>query len=83
MLFQAARLRNLDLSSSWMIGDSDADIEAGKNAGCRTVRVSAGNPQTRGAESDASKTCKADVLSASLLEAVPPILGLETPKKEV
>jgi len=83
MLFQAARLRNLDLSSSWMIGDSDADIQTGRNAGCRTVRVSSENQQARGNESDTSTDCTADVLAASLLEAVPPILGLRTLEKEL
>jgi D-glycero-D-manno-heptose 1,7-bisphosphate phosphatase len=82
MLLEAARLRNLDLASSWMIGDSDADILAGKNAGCRTVRVSAEEPKARETESDGSAACRADVLAASLLEAVPPILGLETPERK-
>ena len=39
MLMQAARDMNIDLSSSWMIGDSLRDIEAGKNAGCRTISI--------------------------------------------
>lgn len=39
MLFQAAREHRIDLTSSWMVGDSDIDMEAGKAAGCRTVRV--------------------------------------------
>jgi D-glycero-D-manno-heptose 1,7-bisphosphate phosphatase len=39
MLFQAAREHRIDLPSSWMVGDSDIDMEAGKAAGCRTVRV--------------------------------------------
>ena len=39
MLFQAAREHRIDLPSSWMVGDSDIDMEAGKSAGCRTVRV--------------------------------------------
>lgn len=39
MLLDAARELNLDLSSSWMIGDTDGDIEAGAAAGCRTVLV--------------------------------------------
>jgi D-glycero-D-manno-heptose 1,7-bisphosphate phosphatase len=82
MLIEAARLRNLDLRSSWMIGDSDADILAGRNAGCRTVRVSAENPKAREPASDVSAACKADVLAASLLEAVPPILALETPERK-
>lgn len=36
MLFQASKDYNIDLSFSWMVGDSQHDIEAGKNAGCRT-----------------------------------------------
>ncbi|KAA3828784.1 HAD hydrolase-like protein, partial [Bacteroides ovatus] len=30
---QAAKEFNIDLSQSYMIGDSDSDIEAGRNAG--------------------------------------------------
>ena len=39
MLLEAARDHHLDLRRSWMIGDSEKDIEAGVRAGCRTVRV--------------------------------------------
>ena len=39
MLIQAAREHRVDLASSWMVGDSDIDMEAGKAAGCKTVRV--------------------------------------------
>lgn len=39
MLLQAAKDFNIDLSKSWMIGDSDNDILAGENAGCFTARV--------------------------------------------
>ena len=39
MIFQAAREHRIDLAASWMVGDSDIDMEAGKAAGCRTVRV--------------------------------------------
>src|SRR5689334_22943791 len=39
MLLEAARFHCLDLAASWMIGDSDSDLQAGKNAGCRTVRL--------------------------------------------
>ncbi len=39
MLLNAARLHGIDLSGSWMIGDSDIDIQAGRNAGCNTVRL--------------------------------------------
>jgi D-glycero-D-manno-heptose 1,7-bisphosphate phosphatase len=29
----------LDLARSWVVGDSDVDIEAGRRAGCRTILV--------------------------------------------
>ena len=35
---------NLDLSRSWMIGDHETDITAGRAAGCRTIRV--GEPES-------------------------------------
>jgi len=41
MLLQAAAEHGIDLAASWMIGDSESDIEAGIAAGCRTVRVTA------------------------------------------
>jgi len=37
MLLRAAHELNVDLSSSWMIGDRTSDVEAGLAAGCRTV----------------------------------------------
>lgn len=37
MLLQAARDLNIDLSNSWMIGDSLSDSEAGRRAGCNAV----------------------------------------------
>ena len=40
MLFRAAMDFNIDLGSSWMIGDGENDVLCGKKAGCRTVRLS-------------------------------------------
>jgi D-glycero-D-manno-heptose 1,7-bisphosphate phosphatase len=42
MLLQAARDFELDLSSSFMIGDKTDDILAGKASGCRTMLVRTG-----------------------------------------
>jgi D-glycero-D-manno-heptose 1,7-bisphosphate phosphatase len=39
MLLEAAGPLGVDLEASWMIGDTDSDIEAGKAAGCRTVLI--------------------------------------------
>ncbi|MBN1845739.1 MAG: HAD family hydrolase, partial [Sedimentisphaerales bacterium] len=37
MLLLAAKELQLDLELSWMVGDDDRDIEAGRRAGCRTI----------------------------------------------
>ena len=37
MILQAAKDFNIDLSVSWMVGDSKIDIESGKNAGTHTA----------------------------------------------
>jgi len=74
LLLEAARSRDLDLSFSWMIGDSDADIQAGKSVGCRTARVSGREPAARAPEKVPAGEFVADVTAPSLFEAVPKIL---------
>jgi len=39
MLLQAAKELNIDLEASWMVGDSERDVQAGKSAGCRTALI--------------------------------------------
>ncbi|MFH1970196.1 MAG: HAD family hydrolase [Verrucomicrobiota bacterium] len=39
MLKAMAAKHGLDLAASWMVGDAETDIEAGRRAGCRTIRV--------------------------------------------
>ena len=39
MLLTAAKDLNIDLQESWMVGDGKNDIEAGKDAGCRTALI--------------------------------------------
>jgi D-glycero-D-manno-heptose 1,7-bisphosphate phosphatase len=68
MLLEAARRHRLDLPNSWMIGDSDADVQAGRNAGCRTARISHGRE---------SQCCGADIVASSLIDASNRILELE------
>jgi histidinol-phosphate phosphatase family protein len=67
MLLDAARKHHLDLSASWMVGDSDIDVEAGRNAGCRTARL---------LERDLVDH-KADLVASSLREIIDQILRLE------
>jgi D-glycero-D-manno-heptose 1,7-bisphosphate phosphatase len=46
MLLEAAARHDLDLPRSWMIGDNEKDIEAGRRAGCRTILVNAAETPT-------------------------------------
>ncbi|MBU5480147.1 D-glycero-beta-D-manno-heptose 1,7-bisphosphate 7-phosphatase [Blautia sp. MSJ-19] len=39
MILKAAQDFNIDLAQSWMIGDGENDIKAGKNAGCQTALI--------------------------------------------
>jgi D-glycero-D-manno-heptose 1,7-bisphosphate phosphatase len=43
MLLQAAKEHHIDLSSSWMIGDILDDMEAGNQAGCKTILIDQGH----------------------------------------
>jgi len=39
MLLKAISELNIDPKTSWMIGDSDTDIIAGKHVGCNTIKI--------------------------------------------
>ncbi len=43
LLLRAAENLNIDLEESWMVGDSENDIKAGRAAGCRTALIGAGD----------------------------------------
>lgn len=57
MLLKAVEDFNIDLSQSWMIGDGENDILAGKAAGCRTALIG-------------SESFGQDITAAALSEAV-------------
>lgn len=62
LFHMAAREMNIDLASSWMVGDSERDIEAGQAAGCKTVLIS----QKAGKDgATAAEYVVADLLSAT------------------
>jgi len=42
LLLRAAKDFNIDLGSSWMVGDGENDMKAGRNAGCRTALIGEG-----------------------------------------
>jgi D-glycero-D-manno-heptose 1,7-bisphosphate phosphatase len=69
MLLEAASALNIELSASWMIGDTDADVLAGQAAGCRTVLVS--NP---GSAHKRGGNARPDVVTGDLTGAIAEIL---------
>jgi len=42
MILEGARKHNVDLEESFMVGDRWRDVEAGQNAGCRTLFIDGG-----------------------------------------
>ncbi|MGA3199235.1 MAG: HAD family hydrolase [Halobacteriota archaeon] len=77
MLLDAASSRGIDLPASWMIGDSDIDVEAGKNAGCKTARLLAPTETVDQSGRPGAPWNRADIVAPSLLVAVRQILHCE------
>ena len=77
MLLEAARAHKIDLTSSWMIGDSDHDVEAGKNAGCKTVRLLDPNETPEELKRRGPRRNDADLVVTSLAEAARQVLHPE------
>ena len=63
MLEKAIAKYDIDPSQSWMVGDRDRDMEAGKNAGVRTIHIIPENEKSYG-----------DYAAVNLLEAANIIL---------
>lgn len=55
LLLDLARDLDLDLSRSWMVGDSESDVLAGQAAGCRTAFIGTAPP-----------ACHPDLIAPSL-----------------
>jgi len=62
LIFRAAEELSLDLKKSFFIGDSPADMEAGRRAGCATVLL---DPQGK-----VIKDCHADYICRDLREGL-------------
>jgi histidinol-phosphate phosphatase family protein len=69
MLTDAAAALALDLGASWMIGDTDADIAAGRAAGCRTVLL-----EYPGSAHKRTVDAGQDMLAADLADAAARLL---------
>lgn len=73
MILKAAEDFNIDLKNSWIIGDSERDLIAGKNADCKTIYIS----------NNLEKNQFADCVFADLFSAVNFILRGEDREKVV
>lgn len=67
MVLAMAEKYNIDLSRSWMVGDTLRDMQTGKNAGTKTVLVPSTATETEAAAA-------ADMVFENLLDAVKTIL---------
>ena len=70
MILEASKRFNIDLSNSWMIGDSPRDIQSGRSAGVKTIRVKTGH-------GDIESNIKPDFNVKNLFYAVDLILNNE------
>ena len=73
MLLAAAVELSIDCAKSWMIGDQERDIEAGRSAGCRTILIT---PPSR-VEAEVRATSCADFVEADLLHASHRVLRMD------
>lgn len=77
MLLDASREHGIELPASWMIGDSDIDIEAGRNAGCKTAYLLPTNEAASETRLADGKARRAEIVATSLLDAISEILHWE------
>tara|TARA_Y100001934_G_C12160545_1_gene681737 strand:+ start:234 stop:806 length:573 start_codon:yes stop_codon:yes gene_type:complete len=73
MLKKSSEEYGLDLNASWIIGDSESDIRAGKNAGCRTALVNSAFNQRF---LDENLVIRPDIIEYDVLSAVEHILEI-------
>ncbi len=78
MLRTASKDHGIDLNTSIMIGDSERDLMAAKNAGCRAVLVLSGAVKSDDLE---HLPCAPDFVARDLAEAVDYVLDPEAKQK--
>lgn len=72
MLMDCAAAYHIDLSQSWMVGDTTVDIQTGKNAGTHTALVLTGD-----AGKDGKYDVQPELVCTDVLEAVRQITNLK------
>ena len=75
LLLRAASDLGIDLGPSYAIGDRESDVEAGREAGTRTILVTNGRPH-------ANMTTKADYVDGNLEDAARLILAPQPARPE-
>jgi HAD superfamily hydrolase (TIGR01662 family) len=74
LLLKAANDMNIDLSSSWMIGDILNDVETGNRAGCRSILVN----KNDSADGEADSIRKPAYKTADFADAARHIIAVDT-----
>jgi D,D-heptose 1,7-bisphosphate phosphatase len=70
MFEKAAAEMDLDLGQSWCIGDSSRDVEAGRQAGCKTILIDKPSHQKASGTSLSFEKIKPDYKAINMKEAV-------------
>jgi D-glycero-D-manno-heptose 1,7-bisphosphate phosphatase len=70
MLLEAAGAMGIDPGASWMVGDTDADVAAGRAAGCRTLLI-----EHRGSVHKRLQGCEPDLRARDLTLGAALLLG--------
>lgn len=78
MLIRAAAERGIDMRESWFIGDILNDVEAGRRAGCKTIRIDNGNET----EWQMSPQRSPHYVVADIAEAAQVITSVDTTKNK-
>jgi histidinol-phosphate phosphatase family protein len=77
LIQRAAAELDIDLASSWMVGDILHDVEAGRRAGCRTALIDCGNET----EWELTQWRLPDLVAASLETAARLIVEVERQRR--
>ncbi len=74
MIEKAVADLNIDLSQSWLIGDTTMDVQTAKNAGLKSILL-----QTGYGGKDGKHTARPDFVADNLLDAVRLLLAQTKP----
>ena len=80
MLLKAAHELGIDLTRSYIVGDTIADVDAGKNAGCSTILTA--NPRLDLLNILHERGCEPDYIVKDLDHAVELIMSMEKARVE-